>query len=53
MGKTCVVGCEDLICDENEGQFTFHQTMVKSGDHISIDGRSGSVYLGSMKVKES
>jgi pyruvate,orthophosphate dikinase len=53
MGKTCVVGCEDLICDENRGQFTFHQTLVKSGDHISIDGRSGSVYLGSIKVKES
>lgn len=53
MGKTCVVGCEDLICDEKERQFVFHQALIKSGDYISIDGRGGSVYTGKLKVKEA
>lgn len=53
MGKTCVVGCEDLICDEIERRFLFHQAKVVSGDYISIDGRAGSVYLGNIKVKEA
>ncbi|MDX9785922.1 MAG: PEP/pyruvate-binding domain-containing protein [Desulfobacterales bacterium] len=53
MGKTCVVGCEDLICDENERYFIFRQAKVNSGDHISIDGRGGSVYLGKIKVNEA
>lgn len=52
MGKTCVVGCEDLICNESERIFIFHHAVVKSGDYISLDGRGGSVYLGEMKVKE-
>ena len=53
MGKTCVVGCEDLICDETGRKFIFHRAVVNSGDYISIDGRGGSVYLGDMKVKEA
>jgi len=53
LGKTSVVGCGDLICDENERQFIFGQVIVKSGDFISIDGRGGSVYLGDVKIKEA
>jgi pyruvate, orthophosphate dikinase len=53
MGKTCVVGCEDLLCDETGRKFIFNHAHVKSGDFISIDGRGGSVYLGDMKVKEA
>lgn len=52
MGKTCVVGCEDLICDEMGKKFFFRKAKVKSGDFISIDGRSGSVYLGRMRIRE-
>ena len=53
IGRTCVVGCEDLVCNELEKTLFFNRTMVKSGDYISIDGRVGSVYIGNIKVKEA
>jgi len=52
LGKTCVVGCGDLICDETEKTGSFNEVTIQSGDFISIDGRKGSVYLGKMKIKE-
>jgi len=53
LGKTCVVGCGDLRCDEWGKQCTLDQVIVKSGDHISIDGQEGSVFKGLIKVKEA
>ena len=53
LGKTCVVGCADLACDESEKECAFNQALVKSGDHISIDGQEGSVFSGLIKVKET
>jgi pyruvate,orthophosphate dikinase len=53
LGKTCVVGCGDLLCDERQRSCFFNQTFVKSGDHISIDGQEGSVFKGLVKVKET
>jgi pyruvate,orthophosphate dikinase len=53
LGKTCVVGCADLACDESGKECTFNQALVKSGDHISIDGQEGSVFSGLIKVKET
>jgi len=53
LGKTCVVGCANLICLEKEGACSFNQNALKSGDWISIDGLEGSVYLGQMKIKET
>jgi pyruvate,orthophosphate dikinase len=53
LGKTCVVGCADLACDELVKECVFNQALVKSGDHISIDGQEGSVFRGLIKVKEA
>jgi pyruvate,orthophosphate dikinase len=53
LGKTCVVGCGDLVCDERGKSCFFNQTLVKSGDYISIDGHEGSVFGGLIKVKET
>jgi len=53
LGKTCVVGCGDLICNERGKKCAFDQIIVKSGDHISIDGQEGSVFQGLIKVKET
>ncbi len=52
LGKTCVVGCSNLICMEKESACSIHQEALKSGDWISIDGLEGSVYLGQMKIRE-
>jgi pyruvate,orthophosphate dikinase len=53
LGKTCVVGCGDLICDERQKSCLFNQVRLKPGDHISLDGQEGSVFKGLIKVKEA
>ncbi len=53
LGKTCVVGCDNLACDESSGTVMFAQRQLVSGDFISIDGREGSVYKGRIKIKKS
>ena len=53
LGKTCVVGCANLVCLEKDSQCSLYQYKMKTGDWISIDGLDGSVYLGRMKIKET
>ena len=53
LGKTCVVGCANLACNEKERRCLLNKISLKSGDRISIDGREGSVYHGYIKVKEN
>ena len=53
LGKTCVVGCVNLVCNEAERNSLFGDVLIKSGDFISIDGHEGLVYQGFMKVKEA
>jgi pyruvate,orthophosphate dikinase len=53
LGKTCVVGCADLVCDEKEKRCMFRNAVLLSGDEISIDGQEGSVYLGYMKIRKT
>ncbi|MGC8767581.1 MAG: pyruvate, phosphate dikinase [Brevinematia bacterium] len=52
MGKPCIVGCEDLIVDEKskiaktkDGKYS-----IKEGDWITIDGKTGYVILGQLKL---
>ena len=52
LGKTCVVGCGDMICNEKEKMVQFHQTQLKSEEFISIDGQEGSVYHGLIPINE-
>jgi len=53
LGKTCVVGCSNLVCHEQEGTCLFNQRILKSGDYISVDGQEGSVYRGLIQVEET
>ena len=53
LGKVCVVGCDNLICNEKEQKCAFLQQTVYSGDYISIDGHEGAVYLGQIKVRNT
>lgn len=52
LDKTCVVGCAELKCFEQEKKFMMNGKTVHSGDFISIDGSEGSIYLGIMKVNK-
>jgi len=53
LGKTCVVGCGNLICREKEKQCEFNHRTLFSGDAISIDGLEGSVYQGLIRIREA
>ncbi len=53
LGKTCVVGCGSMICDERNQTIQFGRHQLQAGDHISIDGREGSVYQGEMQIKKT
>jgi pyruvate,orthophosphate dikinase len=53
LGRTCVVGCGEMVCDEKEKKCWFNQTVIESGEYISIDGQGGSVYKGFIKVNET
>lgn len=53
LDKTCVVGCGNLVCEEKKKIGIFGQVIIRSGDHISIDGREGSVYQGQMKIEKN
>ncbi len=53
LGKTCVVGCGNMVCDERTRVVEFGRHQLQSGDLISIDGREGSVYQGLIKIKEA
>ncbi|HEX6967552.1 MAG TPA: pyruvate, phosphate dikinase [Micromonosporaceae bacterium] len=50
MGKTCVCGAESLDVDVRNAHFTVNGHAVREGDLISIDGDSGSIYLGEVPV---
>jgi len=53
LEKTCVVGCGNLVCDEQVKQCYFNGQTVSSGEFISIDGHEGSVYQGFVPVDEA
>ncbi|KJU83365.1 protein containing Pyruvate phosphate dikinase, PEP/pyruvate-binding [Candidatus Magnetobacterium bavaricum] len=52
LGKTCVVGCADMICMEHEGRMTLKGRTMSAGDIISIDGYSGAIYDGPIEIIE-
>lgn len=52
LEKTCVVGCANLVCVEKESSCSLDSADLKSGSWVSIDGREGSIYSGTMEIEE-
>lgn len=50
MGKCCVCGCESLKIDFQSGTIRVKDLVIKEGDIISLDGSTGSVMLGEVKL---
>ena len=48
MGKPCVAGCDGLSLDDGIARLGGHD--LREGDVITIDGGSGQVYLGELKL---
>ena len=51
MGTCCVSGCGELIIDEKAHSFTLNGKTVKGGDYISLDGSTGSIYVGAIPTE--
>ena len=49
-GKSCVVGCQDLIIDKSHTFAKIGDKKIKEGDLITLNGSSGDIYLGKMRL---
>ena len=52
MGKPCIVGAESIKIDLDKKVFFVDNYVVKEGDLITIDGTTGSVYIGEVPLVE-
>ena len=50
LGKPCVTGCEALVIDEEKERCRIGNLTFKEGDMITIDGSSGEVIKGAVKL---
>ena len=46
MGKVCIVNCAGLEIDLSHNKCQLGGQVIREGDTISLDGNTGSVYLG-------
>jgi pyruvate,orthophosphate dikinase len=49
-GKCCIVGCEKLNIDYEKGLFEVGSLVIKQGEIVTLDGSSGNVYKGQLKL---
>lgn len=52
MGKCCVAGCSEVRVDETQKTMKSGTVTLREGDYISLDGSSGTVYLGDIPKVE-
>ncbi len=50
MGKPCVAGSSDITVYEEHGYFFAKDTKISRGDFITLDGATGDVMLGEVKL---
>ncbi|MGL4450651.1 MAG: pyruvate, phosphate dikinase [Sarcina sp.] len=53
IGIPCIVGCTDLIIDEENKKVKVGDKIFNQDDYISIDGGTGRVYEGKVETKKS
>ncbi|MDO5722554.1 MAG: pyruvate, phosphate dikinase [Actinomycetaceae bacterium] len=53
MGKTCVVGAEQIRVDAEAKTVSCGDVTLKAGDIIAIDGTTGEVFIGDVPVVDS
>jgi pyruvate,orthophosphate dikinase len=44
MNKVCIVGCQRLWIDMKARKCSIGKKVLCEGDHISLDGNTGSMY---------
>lgn len=53
MGKCCVSGCSTLTVDLNAKTITVSDVVLHEGDYVSLDGTTGTVYVGKISTEEA
>mgnify|MGYP001484251371 FL=1 len=49
-GKCCIVGCEKIHIDYEKKTMAAGGAILKEGDFVTLDGTSGAVYKGELKL---
>jgi len=52
MGKCCVAGCTAAEVREEEGCLRIHDTTIRAGEFVSLNGSTGEVILGEVPTIE-
>jgi pyruvate,orthophosphate dikinase len=52
MGKSCIVGAGAVVIAPDESHLTVNGQTVKEGDWITLDGTTGSIYIGRVPTVE-
>jgi len=50
MGKVCLVGCVELIIDEEAKQARLGETVIAEGDPLCLDGDAGTIYTDTPRI---
>ena len=50
MGKCCVSGAGELVINEHDKTVSIHGKVFHEGDEITLDGSTGEVFAGALKV---
>ncbi len=50
MGKCCVAGCKDVNINEEKRLFKVNGNIIKEGDWITLDGSTGNIMPGKVKL---
>lgn len=53
MGKCCVAGCDVLEINEEQKSLRYPGGSLIEGDIISVDGDTGSLYVGAIQTRNS
>ncbi|MDD2548572.1 MAG: PEP/pyruvate-binding domain-containing protein [Bacteroidales bacterium] len=53
LGKVCVVNCNDMIVYTNKKTCVFGKHELTTGDSISVDAHTGSIYAGHYELEDS
>lgn len=53
MGKCCVTGCSDLEINTKDKYVKYDGKTLSEGDVISVNGSTGSVYLGEVETTKA
>ncbi|HOB87704.1 MAG TPA: PEP-utilizing enzyme, partial [Bacillota bacterium] len=51
LGKVCVVNCKELVVDDRKKQCRIGSEILRPGEALSIDGKTGSIFKGKYEIK--